>query len=194
MEAKAPVRPVDMLAREFSGRLERSLHHGRETCDFSILLADLSWRWSRHEVQINDSRHEIVFQMLSAHVVNLHIHTRARQQEHTVGPIFASVVEVYRVVPVQVRAFWDAVAIARPKCACVVGGVELEVVGVLSKTVKVWVLWQQCPEAEVLILEDERRCRGVEEHFAACFADHTEAERRFLVLKFQLCLVRRHRA
>ena len=112
MKAESPVRPTFLLAGEPSSMMRASSHHGRQSRDLSVLLADLSRRRSRYKVQIQDSRDQIVLEMLSTHVVDLDIHARARQKEHAVSAIFTSMVEVYRMVPVQVCAFWDSVAVS----------------------------------------------------------------------------------
>ena len=90
--------------------------------------------------------------------------------------ILAAVLELHRVGAVQVGAGGDAVGVAVPEGADVVGGVQAEVVGVFAETVQVWVFRQRSTEAEVLVLEDEGCCRGVEEDFLIGLAGDLEAE------------------
>lgn len=82
------------------------------------------------------------------------------------GAVAAAVVEVHRVVAVQVGVFGRTVRIARPQRAGVILGGQAERTGVLSQAVDVGRVRQLGTEAQILRLEDQRMAGGVEEDFA----------------------------
>lgn len=89
------------------------------------------------------------------------------------GAIFASMVIVDWMGAVEVGAGWRAVSIAVPSSVGVVSCVQtaryevsrilattrwasrLQRVRVLASAVEIWVLWKRCPQAHILILEDQ---------------------------------------
>jgi hypothetical protein len=152
-------------------------HHNGQTSDFSILLADLGRSLTRHEVEINDTAKHVVLEVLLTVLdVNLDIHARAGKKEDTMGTTLTTVLEVDWVGSIEVGACWDAVRVTVPEGADVIGGVQTKTIRVLSQSVQVRVLREGCPEAQVLVLEDEGGCRRVEEYFFIGLAGDLEAE------------------
>jgi hypothetical protein len=87
------------------------------------------------------------------------------------------VLEIDRVGAVEIGACWNAIRVTIPESADVISGVQTKTIRVFSQTVQVRVLREGCPEAKVLVLEDERGGRRVEEDFFIGLAGDFEAER-----------------
>jgi hypothetical protein len=141
------------------------------------LLGNLCGCLTGHEVEIEHTAEHVVLEVLLAVLhINLHVHAGAGEKENSVGAILATVLEVYRVGSIQVGTSGNAVRVAVPECANIVCCIQSKVVGVLSKTVQVGVFRQRSAEAEVLVLEDERCRRRIEEDLLVGLASHFEAE------------------
>ena len=152
-------------------------HHDGQTSDFSILLADLSRSLTSHEVEVNDTAQNVVLKVLLTILdVNLDIHAGAGKKEDTMSATLTAVLKVDRVGSVEVCASWNAVRVTVPEGADVVGCVQAKPIRVLSQAVQVWVFRQGSTKAKVLVLEDERGGRRVEEDFFVGLAGDFEAE------------------
>jgi hypothetical protein len=152
-------------------------HHDGQTSNFSILLADLCRSLTRHEVEVNDTAKNVVLKVLLAVLdVNLDIHAGAGEEEDTMSTTLAAVLEVDRVGSVEVGACWNAVRVTIPESTDVVCCVQTKTIRVLAQSVQVRVLREGSAEAKVLVLEDERSCRRVEEDFFVGLAGDLEAE------------------
>jgi hypothetical protein len=160
MKTKAPVR-----------------HHDGEASDFCILLADLRRSLTSHEIEVNDTTKHVVLEVLLTVLdVNLDIHAGAGKKEDTMGSALTTVFKVDRVSSIEVGASWNAVRVTVPESADVVGCVQTKTVRVLAQAVQVRVLREGSPEAKVLVLEDKRGRRRVEEDFFVRLAGDLEAE------------------
>ena len=92
------------------------------------------------------------------------------------GSTLTTVLEIDRVGAVEIGACWNAVRVTVPESADVISGVQTKTIRLFSQAVQVRVLREGCPEAKVLVLEDERGCRRVEEDFFIGLAGNFEAE------------------
>ena len=129
--------------------------------DFGVLSGDISWRRSSNEVEVQDTSNDVVLEVLTTSVVNEDVHAIGVQQENTMRSV-ASVVEVDGVRSVEVLALRGTIGISGVDGPCVVGAVEHEVVGVLTETVQVRLLWEMSLEIHILAFEDQFLTGGVE--------------------------------
>lgn len=164
-------------------------HHGALANNLTILPRDIRRRGTSHEVEVQHAAQNIVLQELPLAIINHDIHPIRIEDEHAVSAAL-TVVEVHRVVPIQVRPRWHTISIAIPDRARVVRRVQHEWVGALAQAVQARAVRQAGPEAHVLALEDEARDAGVEEHVAIVTAAFDgEGEGVLLVRELQLAAV-----
>ena len=105
MESKAPVR-----------------HHSGLPDDVAVLPSDVDGARTSKDVEIDDPSDHVVFEILPCGIaVDVEIHTIAIQHEDTVSLTGAlAVLEVDRVVSIEVRSRRDQVRISGPQCAGVI--------------------------------------------------------------------------
>lgn len=70
----------------------------------------------------------------------------------------------------------EHIAIIFTYCSPVVGSIEMEAVSMLANPVEVGLIGQACPQPEVLILEDEACCGGIEESLVVRLTRYSESK------------------
>ncbi|KAL2278986.1 hypothetical protein FJTKL_14124 [Diaporthe vaccinii] len=123
-------------------------HHSRQAGDLGVLARGVQRARASDEVEVEDAAERVVL------------------EEDAMSAGGAAVLEVDRVVSVQVGTVGNSIRVLGPQRADVVGGVEAEGVRVLAQA------------AQILRLEDEAGCRGVEENLARVGARDIEGEGR----------------
>ena len=164
---------------------ERPVRHLRRLADNIRILAHELGRVAlaaREEVEVQHAPNDVVLErrpprLLRVGVVQLDVHPVRVQEQHPMRARRA-VLEVHRMVPVQVLAVREAVRVAGPQRARVVVRREAERVRVLAEPVDVRVRRQGRLHAQVLRLEDERVRGGREEDFVRLGAVDGEREGR----------------
>jgi hypothetical protein len=151
--------------------------HRRQSDDLRVLLDHLSRAGPGKEVEVEDTTHGVVLEVLARllGVVDEDIHAVGVEQEDAVRAALA-LLKVQRVAAVKVRARWDGVAVAVPEGADVVRGIQPEGVGVLAEAEQERVIGKACPQAEVLRFEDERCGGGVKQDFVRIGAGDGKGE------------------
>ena len=147
----------------------------RLTDDFGVLLGHLGGLgfMSSKEVEIQDTANDVIFQRSSVCVVDFDVHTIRIGKEDTMST-GSTVLEIDRVVAVQVGSVRDTVGITTPEGAGVVVGGKSESVSVLTQTVKVSVGGEVSLYTEILRLEDNGVRTGAEEDFLVGVTDDRE--------------------
>ena len=166
-------------------------HHGRESGDLGVLLSNLNGAGTGHEVEVEDTTESVVLKILLTPtiLVDDDVHTVGVEEEDAVAARLAVLV-VDGVVAVQVGAIGSGERVLRPHCADVVGCVEPEVVRVLAETVQVGIVGKLGAQTQVLVLEDQRRRRSVEQDLAGLGPSDGEGEGVRLVVELQVGLSR----
>lgn len=161
MKSKAPIR-----------------HHGGLADDVAVLPSHVDWARTSKDVEIDDTSDHVVFEILSSGIaIDVEIHTIAVQHEHAMSLTVAlSVLEVDRVISIEVGPRWDQVRISRPECTNVVSSSTSERVGIFSESIDIRIIRKRSTKLNILGLEDEGRSRSVKDTLAAICALDGERE------------------
>lgn len=68
--------------------------HQRQLSDFRVLNSNVLGRWASHEVEVQNTTNDVVFQSLAALVVDVDIHAIGVQEEDTVCSLCSAMIEV----------------------------------------------------------------------------------------------------
>ena len=134
-------------------------HHGRLANNLAVLLSDVNWAWTGKDVEVDNTSDHIVFEILPRGIaVDIEIHTIAVQHEDTMSlAAAAAMLEVNRMIPVEVSPWRDQVRIPRPQRASIVSSWAPERVGILSEAIDVWIIRERSAKSDILGLENECR-------------------------------------
>lgn len=127
------------------------------------------------EVKVEYAADNVILESSTVTVsANLHVHSGRTEEKDAMRGTTGTMLEVHRMVPVQVRSGRDPIRVTGPQRARRVGRVEAERIRVLAEAVDVRRGRKLRLEAQVLRLEDERVARGREEHLACAGARDVE--------------------
>lgn len=159
--------------------------HGGRTGDGAVLLDGFDGGAAREEVEVEHAAEGVVLEVLGSLgvLVDHDVHAVGVEEEDGMGA-GSAVVQVEWVRAVQVGVVGDAEAVLVPEGADVLVRLEVEGVGVLAETVQVGVGGELGAQAQVLRLEDQRGCGGVEEDFVGAL--DAEAEGRCGVFELEV--------
>lgn len=127
-------------------------HHDGLANDVAVLPSDINWARASQDVEIDDPSNHVVFEVLPSGIaVDVKIHTIAVQHENAVSFASAlSVLEINRVVSVEVGSGRDQVRISRPECTGVVSSSASESVGIFSESIDIRIIRKRCAKSDIL--------------------------------------------
>ena len=100
------------------------------------------------------------------------------------------VLKIHRMITVQVRPSWNSIGILGPESTDIVRSVQTERIRVFAKPVKIWVLWQVCPQSNVLSLKYDACCRSIEQDFSSLGSNNREREWRGNIFELEVSIPR----
>lgn len=132
-------------------------HHGGLADDVAVLPSDVDWARASKDIEIDDPSERVVLEILPGGIaVDVKIHAIAIQQENPMSlTVTLTVLEVDRVVSVEVGSWRDQVGVSRPQCAGVVSSRASEGVGILSKSIDIRITRKRSTKTDILGFENE---------------------------------------
>jgi hypothetical protein len=98
-------------------------HHGRRAYDLAVLLSYLDWGRPSKEIEVENATKSVVLEILSSTggVVNLEVDNIAVEEEYTMRFLGRNaMLEVYRMVPIEICACRNLVGITGPQCTNII--------------------------------------------------------------------------